>query len=216
MMRAFIWIRTHRYCLAGLYLFVFLAGFFLLETAAPEPKLYIHCALDDYIPFNEWFVLPYFLWYLWVPAWMLYFMLCDRETYLELCFVMFAGATLCLFIYALWPNGLRLRQEITSTNICARLVGLLRSVDPPCNVCPSIHVSSTTAVHMAVVEAKRFAGNRRIKHLSRAVTLLICVSTLFIRQHSVIDVLFGWGLSLAMAFVWEMKDVRFQEEEEDV
>ncbi len=25
------WIKTHRYCLAGLYLFVFLAGFFMLQ-----------------------------------------------------------------------------------------------------------------------------------------------------------------------------------------
>ena len=141
------WIKTHRYCLAGLYMLVFLSGFFLLELHEPSDVHIIHCAVDDLIPFNEWFVLPYFLWYAWVPVFMLYFMIRDREAYLRLCFVMFAGATFCLFVYLLAPNGLNLRQEITSQNFCAQIVRFLRRVDPPNNVCPSIHVSSTVVVH---------------------------------------------------------------------
>ena len=125
------WIKTHRYCLAGLYMLVFLSGFFLLELHEPSDVHIIHCAVDDLIPFNEWFVLPYFLWYAWVPVFMLYFMIKDREAYLRLCFVMFAGATFCLFVYLLAPNGLNLRQEITSQNFCAQIVRFLRSVDPP-------------------------------------------------------------------------------------
>ena len=89
------WIKTHRYCLAGLYMLVFLSGFFLLELHEPSDVHIIHCAVDDLIPFNEWFVLPYFLWYAWVPVFMIYFMIKDREAYLRLCFVMFAGATFC-------------------------------------------------------------------------------------------------------------------------
>ena len=123
------WIKTHRYCLAGLYMMVFLSGFFLLELHEPSDVHIIHCAVDDLIPFNEWFVLPYFLWYAWVPVFMIYFMIKDREAYLRLCFVMFAGATFCLFVYLLAPNGLNLRQEITSQNFCAQIVRFLRSVD---------------------------------------------------------------------------------------
>ena len=51
------WIKTHRYCLAGLYMLVFLSGFFLLELHEPSDVHIIHCAVDDLIPFNEWFVL---------------------------------------------------------------------------------------------------------------------------------------------------------------
>ena len=78
------WIKTHRYCLAGLYMLVFLSGFFLLELHEPSDVHIIHCAVDDLIPFNEWFVLPYFLWYAWVPVFMIYFMIKDREAYLRL------------------------------------------------------------------------------------------------------------------------------------
>ena len=47
------WIKTHRYCLAGLYMLVFLSGFFLLELHEPSDVHIIHCAVDDLIPFNE-------------------------------------------------------------------------------------------------------------------------------------------------------------------
>lgn len=201
-MNALHWVRTHRYCLAGLYLFVFLAGFFVLELIAPEPVVYLRCWLDDQIPFCEWFVIPYFLWYAWVPVFLLYFMFHDREAYLKLCFILFAGATICLVIYAVVPNGLQLREEILSDNFCARIVKLIRQIDPPCNVCPSIHVSSTVAIHLVILGYREFRHNRKIKLVSWAVTVLICISTLFIKQHSVIDVVCGWGLSLALAAVW--------------
>lgn len=203
-MKAWNWVRTHKYCLAGLYLIVFLAGFFLLELIAPEPVVYLHCPLDDLIPFCEWFVIPYFLWYAWVPVFMLYFMFHDREAYLKLCFIMFAGATICLVIYAAVPNGLQLRREIAADNFCARIVKLIRTIDPPCNVCPSIHVSSTVAIHLVILACREFRNVGWMKALSWTVTLLICISTLFIKQHSVIDVVCGWGLSLMMALCWRL------------
>ena len=192
------WIKTHRYCLAGLYMLVFLSGFFLLQLHEPSDVHIIHCAVDDLIPFNEWFVLPYFLWYAWVPVFMIYFMIKDREAYLRLCFVMFAGATFCLFVYLLAPNGLNLRQEITSQNFCAQIVRFLRSVDPPNNVCPSIHVSSTVAVHLTICHAASVRNKKPIRTLSWIVTILICLSTMFIKQHSLVDVLCGWILSLIL------------------
>ena len=55
------WIKTHRYCLAGLYLFVFLAGFFMLQNFGPEPRWIVYSVIDGWIPFNEWFVFMVFL-----------------------------------------------------------------------------------------------------------------------------------------------------------
>ncbi|MCI9593885.1 MAG: phosphatase PAP2 family protein [Lachnospiraceae bacterium] len=192
------WINTHRYCLAGLYLFVFLSGFFLLQSFGPEPRWVLHSVVDDWIPFNEWFVVLYFLWYLWVPFFLMYFMVKDKEAYLELCFIMFAGATICLAIYLLFPNGLNLREEIDKDNFCAEMVRFLRSIDPPRNVCPSIHVSSTVAIHLVICRARSFNKCRKIKWMSWAVTLGISWSTMAIKQHSVIDVLWGWVLSVGL------------------
>lgn len=192
------WINTHRYCLAGLYLFVFLSGFFLLQTFGPEPGWIVYSVIDSWIPFNEWFVVFYFLWYLWVPFFMIYFMLREKKAYLEMCLMMFGGATICLAIYYLWPNGLMLREEIPRDNFCADVVRFLRRIDPPRNVCPSIHVSSTVAIHLAICCSQVFGENRKVKILSWVVTVGISLSTLFIKQHSVIDVFWGWMLSLGL------------------
>ena len=189
------WIKTHKYALVGLYLFVFLAGFGLLELVVKEPKVIIHCPVDDWIPFCEWFVIPYFLWYAWVPVFMIWFMVKSRYDYLKLCFVMLGGATICLVIYAIWPNGLDLRREITTHNFCAEIVRFLRSVDPPYNVCPSIHVSSTVSVHRIICQSCSFRDNKKMKWISRGVTWAICLSTMLIKQHSVIDVVCGWLLT---------------------
>ena len=186
------WIKTHKYALAGLYLFVFLAGFGLLELVVKEAKVIIHCPVDDWIPFCEWFVIPYFLW----------FMVKSRYDYLKLCFVMLGGATICLVIYAIWPNGLDLRREITTHNFCAEIVRFLRSVDPPYNVCPSIHVSSTVSVHRIICQSRSFRDNKKMKWISRRVTWAICLSTMLIKQHSVIDVFWGMALTTLLHGIW--------------
>ena len=192
------WIKTHRYCLAGLYMLVFLSGFFLLELHEPSDVHIIHCAVDDLIPFNEWFVLPYFLWYAWVPVFMIYFMIKDREAYLRLCFVMFAGATFCLFVYLLAPNGLNLRQEITSQNFCAQIVRFLRSVDPPNNVCPSIHVFNSIAINTVIQHSNAFKHKKLVHVGSYILALAICMSTFFLKQHSVVDVFWACVLGLIL------------------
>lgn len=78
------------------------------------------------------------------------------------------------------------------------IVRFLRTIDPPRNVCPSIHVSSTVAIHLAICCSEEFGENRKMKMLSRVITVGISLSTVFIKQHSVIDVFWGWMLSLGL------------------
>lgn len=196
------WINTHRYSLALLYLIPFLLGFLILELIDPVPRIILHCFIDDLIPFNEWFVIPYFIWYAWVPVFLLYFMIKDRTAFLHLCFVMFSGCTVCLILYAVLPSGLDLRREITSQNICAWIVRTLRMIDPPSNVCPSIHASSTAAVHTAILASSCFKNPKKMRILSWIITSAICISTMFIKQHSFIDVVCGWVLTTVMDLLW--------------
>ena len=47
-----------------LYWVVYLIWFFWLDLTVTAPKYILHSPLDDLIPFNEWFVIPYCSWFL--------------------------------------------------------------------------------------------------------------------------------------------------------
>lgn len=192
------WMKANPHCLVLSYFIVYTIWFFSLEFLA-EPKYWIVCPWDAYIPFCEYFIIPYGLWFPYFLGGLAYFLFKNKELFLKLCFVMFSGMTICLTIYSFWPNAIDLRQEIVGTNLFCQLAGLIRAVDTPSNVCPSIHVASTAAVHWAV---NRYRGFRRpvlTKTLSLFLAVFICASTVFLKQHSIVDVF--WGLILTAALV---------------
>ena len=136
-----------------------------------------------------------------MPGSLIYFMFRDKKAFLDLSFLMFTGMTFCLLVYLVWPNGLDLRVEITQTNWAARLVAALQGFDPPTNVCPSIHVSSTVAVELAVRRSESLGKKGWLKAANFVVTVAICLSTMFLKQHSAVDVVLGIALSLLLGWV---------------
>ena len=48
--------------------------FFLTESLIPVERCHvIHCSLDDIIPFCEYFIIPYILWFLYIAAGLIFF-----------------------------------------------------------------------------------------------------------------------------------------------
>ena len=66
------------------------------------PKYWIHSDIDDLIPFNEYFIIPYVLWMILFPGSLIFYMLKSKEDFLDLVFIMFGGATVCFICYILW------------------------------------------------------------------------------------------------------------------
>lgn len=192
------WLHAHPEVWVMSYFLFYLAAFFVLEQIT-EPRYILHCGLDDIIPFSHWAILPYAFWYVWMPGSVLFLLFKDKADYLRLCFIMFTGMTVCLALYAVLPTGLALRRPLPHEDLLCGVIGLLRSVDPPANVCPSIHISSTVAICIVALRSRLLAGRRGAKALVAAVTLLITLSTLLLQQHSVWDVAAGAALSLALA-----------------
>ena len=182
---------------AGLYFLFYLPAFSLLETYR-QPLYIVHCWLDDVIPFTEYFVIPYFLWFLFVPGFIVYLSLRSLEDYWKAYKIVFGGMTICLCLYLLFPTGLQLRQPIERTNLCAQMVNALRSVDTPSNVCPSIHVSSTVGILLTLFRSKKLHDTWKIKIPAAVLGVLICVSTGMLDQHSIIDVILGIVLSTVL------------------
>ena len=168
-----------------------------LEKRTGVPVYTVHVSLDDKIPFNELFVIPYVAWFAFIAWILIYTCLTSREQFIKAFVAMFGGMTVCLIIYTVWPSVQDLRPLVMPRdNILTRLVSYIYSVDSPTNVCPSIHVYNSIIAFIAVSKVERFKHPVRIKSFSLVLAILICLSTMFLKQHSAFDVVCGVLLSL--------------------
>ena len=175
------------------YAIIYLVWFFSLENAHVLHYTEIHTDLDDKIPFLEIFIIPYLGWFAYCAFFLLYFLFKhDLEDYFKNCAFFFIGMTLFLIISSIWPNIQYLRPQVMPRdNIFTYMVARLYKTDTPTNLWPSIHVYNTIGTCIAVINSKRFANNRKVRYGSLIFGILIILSTMFIKQHSIIDVLGG-------------------------
>lgn len=175
---------------AGLLVFMvfYLVGFSWLENQ-PVSGIHIMTLPIDYkIPFIEAFIVPYLLWFVYIAVTVVYFLLCEEENFDALAWSLVFGMTIFLIISAIYPNGLNLRPEtFERDNIFIRLVKFIYSQDTATNVLPSIHVYNSVAAFLAVKRSKLAQKNRAWSWGAGILTVLIILSTVFLKQHSVFD-----------------------------
>ena len=191
-----------------IYGIIYLAWFFHLENTVVSHYRIIHVALDDYIPFCEVFVVPYLLWFAYVAMTVTYFFLHDRDDYFRIFIFLCTGMTIFLLVSTLWPNGHHLRPyTMPRDNIFTRMVAALYRTDTPTNLWPSIHVYNSLGCHIAVMKSQRLKKHRAVRIGSLILCVSIILSTMFIKQHSVYDVLTAFimaGVMYALVYRSDM------------
>lgn len=188
------------------YMLIYLPWFFYLEEKITDNYTVMHVALDDYIPFNEYFIIPYLLWFVYVAGAVLYFFFADKTDYYRLCAFLFIGMSISMLIFTYFPNGTDLRVSVDPhKNLCSWLVEMIHSADTSTNVFPSIHVYNSLGVHFAVMNSRRLREKSWIRRGSLLLMIAICLSTVFLKQHSAMDVMGAFILGYVMyPFVYGM------------
>ena len=180
------------------YVLLYMPWFTYLEKHVTSNYYTIHVALDDKIPFIEYFVVPYLLWFVFVAVVFLYFFFNDVEGFYKLAKLMFTGMTIFLIISTLMPNGLNLRpMYFERDNIFVDLVKLVYSADTPTNVFPSLHVFNSLAAGIAIYQCDKLKKHPIVCGGAYVMVALIIMSTMFLKQHSVMDVV----MAFVMAYV---------------
>lgn len=178
-----------------LFFFVlYMVAFEFVEHRIPEHGFnIIHAGLDDKIPFVEAFIVPYLLWFPYVACNIILLALTDRKAYTKMSWVLMIGMTLFIVVSVVYPNELRLRPAgFDHDDIFTRLILNLYRTDTPTNVAPSIHIYNSLAIAAGVLEWSSHRKSLRAGIYAAAsciIALAIVLSTMFIKQHSVIDVL---------------------------
>jgi membrane-associated phospholipid phosphatase len=165
------------------------------------PKYFMYSKLDDYIPFVKEMVIPYLFWYIYIMIALIYLGFTSKKDFYDLAIFMFAGMTICFIIYAIFPNGQNLRPTIKGTDIFSRMVYYIYNTDTPTNCAPSMHVLDSIAVHVALVKCEALKNKFWTKFSSFVTMILIIMSTVMLKQHSILDVIYGIILSALLYII---------------
>jgi membrane-associated phospholipid phosphatase len=174
----------------GLYLLV-------LKWRGPDAVLITHTTWDDWFPFGPEWVWVYLVPYLIGPA---LFVFLSPQTFRW--FVprglLIVGVTLVIFILCPTQTARRPSAAFLGDSLTGLLYHQMVEVDePPANAAPSLHVSLTCLLAMALIRdfprwwPVWFAG-----------IAMVWLSTLMTRQHHLIDVATGALLAFLVAVCW--------------
>ena len=178
----------------GLNLLLFWPIFFLIFTYAERyfPAAYyysMHCRLDDLIPFCKWFVIPYVVWFPFVGGMVAYAFFRDGAVYRRLMKFIILTYSAALLVFFLFPTCQHLRPVFfLRHDLLTRMIASIYANDTNTNVCPSIHVIGSLAVWLAARDMRQLPPLLR-KCIIPAMAILISVSTVFLKQHSALDIL---------------------------
>lgn len=213
--------KKYKHAFILLYALIYLPWFAYLEKHVVSGYNIIHMDIDDKIPFVEIFVVPYFLWFIYITLPLFYFMVKDVKSYLKMCAFLFSGMTIFLIVSTIYPNGHELRPDVfESNNIFTQMITILYKTDTPTNLFPSIHVYNSIGTHIAIARSECFKENKAVKTGSFVLMVSIILSTVLIKQHSLFDVLTAFLMAASFYIIvykneYAMLGEKYKEYEEE-
>ncbi len=192
-------VKEHKLLFLQAYWLIYLPWFAYLEHTVTSHFHVIHMELDDRIPFLSIFAIPYFLWFAYIAFAFIYTYFNDRQEYLRSCIYLFTGMTIFLFISTVYPNGHYMRYGVSlGSGVLDSLVRWLWQTDTATNLFPSIHVFNSIGAHIALTRCESLRDNRVAKNSSFVLMCSIILATVFIKQHSVFDVITALFMALVL------------------
>ena len=185
-----------KYWWTALYCPLYMLCFMLIEKRNQQVTI-VSIGIDHKIPFLEIFIVPYLIWFPYIVGMFLIFFFKDKEEFIRMIKYLYMGMTLFIIISYLFPNGLDIRPAyFERDNIFVRLVQMIYRSDTSTNVVPSIHAYNSIVVMIAALKSEKVLTKNWQKQTCCVISVLIVLSTVFVKQHSVLDVF------AAMALVW--------------
>ena len=180
---------------------VYFALYFLTENLIPVEKCQpVHMWLDDVIPFHEVFLIPYVFWYFLIVFSLGYFLLYHVDSFKRLQTYIIVTQLTAMAIYILFPSRQDLRPAIfPRDNFLTDCIRILYAFDTNTGVCPSLHVAYSIGI--ASVWTKEKGASIWWKSFVVVAVILICLSTMFIKQHSAVDFFAALPVCLLAEFI---------------
>ena len=165
-------------------------GYKLAQFLRPEGVL-VTTWLDSFIPFIPAFVVPYAVYPIigilpFVVFWK------DYGKYRTVALSMATVLAISIVIFMTFQTSVA-RADFVADDLFTWGVSVVYSLDEPLNALPSLHVAIPVIATLFI-----YAEKRRLGLYILPVTILIALSTVFIKQHAILDLIAGLALALAV------------------
>jgi hypothetical protein len=167
---------------------------YVLINKPPSTVYSMATDLDGLIPFSAPFVAAYGIWMPFVYLSLLYFYRVDRTLYFRTLTAYVISVSICYVIYLVFQTTVaRPILDPAATGLWTTLVRFIYENDGPYNCFPSIHCLSSYLLFRAAQTSGRMRRGTVI--LFGVIAWSIIVSTVFIKQHVVMDAVAGIALA---------------------
>ena len=173
-----------RISIFSLFLLFFCVYFLIALLIEPIPCPNWISNIDKYIPFIWWMIIPYYSYYilLIIPP----FLIQDIEKIKLLTKTLIEMSIFCYIIYIIWPISSSNVLASVSSNPLDFLHEFITFKFLHQNALPSMHVSVTTTIGLAISKYKI-----EYKNLMLMMILGIFLATFLIKQHYLVDSITG-------------------------
>ncbi|QTH41772.1 phosphatase PAP2 family protein [Cohnella sp. LGH] len=168
-------------------MFPVLGWMYALTNNIENQEVYsLAMAADEAIPYLKWFALPYSVWIFYIYVCLFYFFKKDISVYYRNLMTYAICALLCYLIYSVFQTTVA-RPPVIGDDPFSWLMRYIYNRDQPYNCFPSIHCFSSYMV-MRAIWTSSFRNKWNLT-LITGMSSLIIMSTLFVKQHVIMDVL---------------------------
>lgn len=185
----FILLIAKKHAPLGLMLAFPILGLIYAAVNKPDGVIFsLVTPLDRAMPFIKGFAIPYSVWIFYIYACLIYFYIKDRNVYYLTLGTYVVSALISYAIYSVFQTTVP-RPVVTGDDPLSSLVKFIYSRDQPYNCFPSIHVFSSYLMIKSLI--KSGFGNWINRLVIYMFSTLIILSTMFVKQHVILDVVGG-------------------------
>lgn len=190
------------------YFIFYLPWYFGLQLRGTTGFHDVYTVVDRATPFIAWFIYPYVYWFLFVAGTIAYLFFTHKKDFYQCVAFLFIGMTVCLIIFTIYPTSYDHRPTvIQGSGLETFLVNFIYTADKSQNVFPSIHVYNSIGCSIALIKCHDFKNSKAMKIFASVSAVLITLSTMFIKQHSVLDAISAGILAIILYILIYQKDV---------
>lgn len=205
-MKAFF--KKYKHAWVFIYFIFYTPWYFGLQFRDASTFHDVYTAIDAAIPFVGIFIIPYVYWFAFVGCTIAYLFFRHPQEFYKCIAFLFIGMTVCLIIFTIYPTTFNHRPDvITGGPISRWLVNFIYTADKSQNVFPSIHVYNSIGCAIALIKCSDFKDSKGMKVFASVSAILIILSTMFIKQHSILDAVGAIILSVILYVAIYEKDV---------